>query len=152
MTLVSQMIEEGKSEELVPIEYSQYVGGTPCSAYRFASLAAPGVHPLVSFDPNLTLKGDDDFFSSDLSQNRLKEIWGHPAWRDVPVMVLYSGDDQYVPGFVDKPSMLQKWEWSYRSQINESLPTGILFEILSDANHEIADERLFRLCGVLNSC
>ena len=46
--LVSQMIKEGKSDELVPIEYWKYVGGAPCSAYRFASLAAPGVPPLNS--------------------------------------------------------------------------------------------------------
>jgi Protein of unknown function (DUF1749) len=77
-----------------------------------------------------------------LSQDRLNEIWGHPAWKDTPVVVLYSGDDQYVPSFVDKPSMLQKWEQIYRSRVNEALPKESVFEILANANHEIADERL----------
>jgi Protein of unknown function (DUF1749) len=84
-------------------------------------------------------KGDDDFFSSDLSEDRLTEIWQHAAWNDVPVMVIYSDEDQYVPDFVDKVSMVQRWETIYRSKRKEALPRGSHFEVLPYANHEIAD-------------
>jgi hypothetical protein len=43
--------------------------------------------------------------------------------------------------------MLQKCEQIYRSQINESLPKESWFEILANANHEIADERLKTVYG-----
>jgi len=87
---------------------------------------------------DLMSKGDDDFFSSDLSNERLREIWGNLAWNQVRVLVLYSDTDQYVPDFVCKPSMLQRWEDIYRS-LRQDISSR--FELLAHANHELADER-----------
>jgi Protein of unknown function (DUF1749) len=97
-------------------------------------------YPLM-FGDDLISKGDDDFFSSDLSNERLQEIWGNFAWNQIRVLVLYSEADQYVPDFVNKTAMLQKWEEIYRSQRQDSLPRGSRFELLAHANHELADER-----------
>jgi hypothetical protein len=44
------MIENDQSEEMTPREYWKHLGGAPCSAYRFASLAAPGVFSWLIFD------------------------------------------------------------------------------------------------------
>jgi len=37
------MIKDGRENDLVPRSYWKYVGGAPCSAYRFNSLASPNV-------------------------------------------------------------------------------------------------------------
>lgn len=96
--------------------------------------------PLM-FGKNLISKGDDDFFSSDLSNEHLQEIWGNLAWNQMRVLVLYSEADQYVPDFVNKSSMLQRWEEIYRSRRQDGLPRSSRFELLPHANHELADER-----------
>jgi Protein of unknown function (DUF1749) len=131
------MIHHGKSDDIVPRNFWKMVGGAPCSAYRFTSLAAPGVGAPLSICC-LTNKGDDDYFSSDLSPERLNEIWGSPAWQNVALMVLYSKEDQYVPNFVDINSLVRRWEATYRSQ---GFAADGTFEILHHANHELADER-----------
>jgi hypothetical protein len=108
-----------------------------------------GLHPwqALVYVPYIALQrpdsnqGDDDFFSSDLPENRLNEIWGNSLWADVFLMVLYSADDQYVPNFVNKTTMVQKWETTYRSHIKNSSAVDGFFEILHHANHELADER-----------
>jgi len=88
------------------------------------------------------LKGDDDFFSSDLSDGRLKEIWQHPTWKDIPVLVLYGREDQYTPNFVDKVSMIQRWEKFYEAHGKNHAQICSHFELLDHANHEIVDLRL----------
>jgi hypothetical protein len=99
------------------------------------------VYSPLMFADDLISKGDDDFFSSDLSNEHLQEIWGNFAWNEIGVLVLYSEADQYVPDFVNKASMLQKWEEIYRFQRQDNLPCGSRFELLAHANHELADER-----------
>jgi len=44
------MIEDGTPEEIVPRRYWKYVGGAPCSAYRFHSLAAPEVQAVFQLN------------------------------------------------------------------------------------------------------
>ena len=143
MSYASRMIDCGNSEEIVPKAYWKLMGGAPCSAYRFVSLAAPGVPLPSAHHIDLIFQGDDDFFSSDLPDKRVVEIWGNAAWHNIPLMLLFSSDDQYVPDFVDKVAMVQNWEKIYRLHINTDSAENSIFEILQHANHEIADERYF---------
>jgi hypothetical protein len=54
-------------------------------------------------------------------------------------MVLCGKQDQYVPDFVDIVSVVEKWEATYRAATD--LSAEDTFNILQDANHELADER-----------
>jgi len=64
-------------------------------------------------------------------------------------MVLYSSEDQYVPGFVDKQAMVKRWETMYRDDRNPAAESAAgrnsVFEVLPHANHELADERFLSL-------
>ncbi|KAL1897006.1 hypothetical protein Cpir12675_002531 [Ceratocystis pirilliformis] len=66
---------------------------TPFTVYRFLSLADVG--------------GDDDFFSSDLRPEVVSEIWTSLT---KPAMVLHSGEDEFVPKFVNKEGLISKWK------------------------------------------
>ncbi|CAI5998571.1 unnamed protein product [Closterium sp. NIES-64] len=83
------MIAGGRGAEMMPRSADPLA---PITANRFHSLASMG--------------GDDDMFSSDFSDEELKERLGHMgAW---PCLVILSGEDQYVPRALDKEKLLQR--------------------------------------------
>jgi len=83
--LASQMISEGKGEEPLPRSACQLFGPPDViTAYRFDSLTRR--------------LADDDMFSSDLTENELREKLGHV---NVPCLLAISADDEYVPSSVD---------------------------------------------------
>jgi pimeloyl-ACP methyl ester carboxylesterase len=89
------LIEEGKETQIVPGEGNEieHLFGAPVTAYRLYSLLAPG--------------GDDDYFSSDLSDDTLANTFGNI--RNTPMMFLWGSEDQYVPAHVDKEGLLKRW-------------------------------------------
>lgn len=87
--MASKLISEGQGSELMPREANQ---DSPITAYRFHSLCA--------------YMGDDDMFSSDLSDDQLKQILGHMC--NTPCQVIYSMADEYVPDYVDKKALAQR--------------------------------------------
>lgn len=68
----------------------------------------------------------------------MREIWQHPGWNDIPLLVLYSNDDQYTPPSVNKVDMVRSWERVHGAA--EPRIRG-LFKLLSLADHEINDAR-----------
>lgn len=100
------LIAQGKSNEILPAAAMKYSFGSPINAYRFNSL--------------ISERGDDDFFSSYLTS----EDWDHSFGKiDKPLLVLYSGSDEFVPEHVDKESLIKNWcghcstYWSEQSKI-----------------------------------
>ncbi|KAF8087959.1 hypothetical protein N665_0558s0010 [Sinapis alba] len=87
--LAANMIKEGRAEELMPREADPCA---PISAYRYHSLCA--------------YMGDDDMFSSDLSDDQLKTRLGHMA--NTPCQVIFSMGDEYVPDYVDKKALVNR--------------------------------------------
>lgn len=82
---VSLRISEGKGEEPLPRSACQLFGPPDViTAYRFDSLTRR--------------LADDDMFSSDLTENELREKLGHV---NVPCLLAISADDEYVPRNVD---------------------------------------------------
>mmetsp|Transcript_9418 Transcript_9418/g.22676 ORF Transcript_9418/g.22676 Transcript_9418/m.22676 type:complete len:220 (-) Transcript_9418:82-741(-) len=81
-----EMVAEGRGEDVLARDI--FGEGTPSfmSARRFLSLAERG--------------GDDDMFSSDLTDGELGGILG--CLSGTPTLVLVSGDDECVPPHVDK--------------------------------------------------
>ena len=78
-----QMAEDGRGEEVAFRAHD--IDGAAMTARRWLSLAAPG--------------GDDDMFSTHLSEARLAEIFA--PMRGLPTLVLLSGEEEYIPGGLD---------------------------------------------------
>ncbi|XVF64966.1 hypothetical protein PTKIN_Ptkin09bG0209200 [Pterospermum kingtungense] len=87
--LSSTMIKEGRGSELMPKEADP---SSPITAYRYNSLCA--------------YMGDDDMFSSDLSDDQLRMRLGHMA--NTPCQVIFSMNDEYVPEYVDKKALVDR--------------------------------------------
>ncbi|KAI9762148.1 MAG: Vacuolar protein sorting-associated protein 35 [Chaenotheca gracillima] len=92
-----EYVARGDGEDILPTVVSANFFGSPCSARRWLSLASPD-HD-----------GDEDFFSSDLTDEQLKSTFGSLGNIDTPLCILYSGKDQFVPPFVDKQGLVDRW-------------------------------------------
>ncbi|EED19560.1 conserved hypothetical protein [Talaromyces stipitatus ATCC 10500] len=90
---------------ILPLSMTSKLGypPAPLTARRFLSLVSPD---------GPENPGEDDLFSSDLSDKRLQETFGMIATRDLlktKLLVLYSGNDEYCPKKVDKLKLLERW-------------------------------------------
>lgn len=100
LTLCAQRyVQEKRASDVLPNEvvYPVY-GNVPVTAYRALSLLSPG-HD-----------GDDDMFSSDLGDARLRDTFGAVGKSGAVLMILYSGADEHVPEGVDKKALVERWE------------------------------------------
>ncbi|SCU95595.1 LAME_0F12706g1_1 [Lachancea meyersii CBS 8951] len=113
-----ELVETGKQNDILPTEYSKVMSNTPITVYRWCSLALPG--------------GDDDYFSSDLSEEQLKSTFGKIRR---PFLMAYSEFDQFVPESVDKPKLLRKWE-SCSNPMYYSKYSGLI----KGADHQVVQE------------
>ncbi|XP_064977256.1 UPF0613 protein PB24D3.06c-like [Musa acuminata AAA Group] len=87
--LAATMIGEGRGMELMPREANP---DAPITSYRYHSLCA--------------YMGDDDMFSSDLSDDQLRLRLGHMS--STPCQVIFSMADEYVPDYVDKKALVER--------------------------------------------
>uniref|UniRef100_A0ACD5UNU2 Uncharacterized protein n=1 Tax=Avena sativa TaxID=4498 RepID=A0ACD5UNU2_AVESA len=85
----AKMISEGRGMDLMPREANS---DAPITAYRFHSLCA--------------YMGDDDMFSSDLSEDQLRQRLGHMSTTQCEV--IFSMGDEYVPEYVDKEALVDR--------------------------------------------
>lgn len=95
-----------RGKTILPIELTSPIFGvhTPISAKRWFSLTAPP-DPITHVPT-----GEEDFFSSDLPE---KVVYTHTFGKLKPdavkVLVLYSEEDEYVPGEIDKEKLVATW-------------------------------------------
>ena len=100
--LAQKYVEEGRGSDILPFSITKSSFATaPVSAFRFLSLASPGPGH----------EGEDDYFSSDLCDERLEGTFGKLGKRKggLRIAFLYSGRDQYVPEKVDKRALVERW-------------------------------------------
>lgn len=90
------LVAAGKGEEILPSSETSGFFPSPVCARRWLSLASPH-HD-----------GEDDYFSSDLSDSQLEKTFGSLKGKS-KLSILYSGSDEYVPDFVDKEALVSKW-------------------------------------------
>ncbi|KAH9208217.1 hypothetical protein DL95DRAFT_345715, partial [Leptodontidium sp. 2 PMI_412] len=101
------LAREARSEDgdsLAPLRLSSVIYPHPISYRRFLSLCSPD---------SPEKPGEDDLFSSDLSDEFLKTTFGMVAERGLlrgKLMVLYSEKDQSVPDYVDKVGLMKRWQ------------------------------------------
>ncbi|KAM3415020.1 hypothetical protein BST61_g10157 [Cercospora zeina] len=97
--LALRMCREGREKEAMPYRLTKSVyGRLSITARRWVDVSSPA--------PNHD--GADDYFSSDLPDERLTGTFGRlPS--TTPLLIAYSGNDESVPETVDKPKLVQKW-------------------------------------------
>ncbi|NP_001168923.1 uncharacterized protein LOC100382733 [Zea mays] len=87
--LAAKLISEGRGMDLMPRKANS---DAPITAYRY--------HSLCSY------MGDDDMFSSDLSEDQLRQRLGHMS--TTQCQVIFSMGDEYVPEYVDKRALVDR--------------------------------------------
>ncbi len=115
------MIETGRGNEIIP---SNFIQNFPCpvTATRWLSLASP--------DHN----GDDDYFSSDLTEERLMKSFGALSAR-APICIIFSGADEWVPPHVDPETLLKRW--TKITNRGQGIIDGENSGVIKGANHNL---------------
>ena len=98
--------DKSKSSELLPKEHTTALGfgDAPISVERFLSIASP-------YSPDKP--SAKDLFSSDLSDERLRQTFGRVHWSVLTsrqMLILMSGEDEHVPKWVNMKALLKRWE------------------------------------------
>lgn len=94
-----ELVNKGHKNQLLSSKFSEIVFDTPITAYRWCSLMVPG--------------GDDDYFSSDLSDKTLNETFGKIT---KPFLVLENENDEFVPKSIDKLALIARWKSASNSK------------------------------------
>jgi hypothetical protein len=75
--------------------------------------------------------GDDDFFSSDLSDAQLATTFGRV---EKPLLILPAGEDELVPPTVDREELMGRWVAACQEGVVSELSAFI-----PGAGHEVVD-------------
>jgi pimeloyl-ACP methyl ester carboxylesterase len=122
--LAQTYVSSGRGEDCLPSEVTKGFFPAPVSANRWLSLTSPN-HD-----------GEDDYFSSDLSDEQLHATFGKVGKADLPFLILYGNEDEYVPPTVNKSQLLERWRHIVKRN------GGKLAEgsgIIPLANHSLTD-------------
>lgn len=102
LDLAKSMLADGRGHDHLPLSATDGIFGgkgmSQPSAERWISLVAED--------------GDDDLFSSDLSDRVVERVWGRDgglASKGTPALVLWGAEDEHVPKAVDKSGTLRRW-------------------------------------------
>lgn len=97
--LALKMIRDGHEKDSMPNRLTKPTfGRIAITARRWTDVSSPG--------PNHA--GADDYFSSDLSDERLKKTFGKLTSK-TPLLILYSGDEENLPSTLDKEGLVKRW-------------------------------------------
>lgn len=98
--LAQSYVDEDRSEDILPFAATRAIYlSVPISAKRWLSMASPGPAHV----------GEDDYFSSDLDDERMQSTFGALGEKGTKVAFLYSDNDQFVPDTVNKKKLLERW-------------------------------------------
>lgn len=103
----------------IPSEYTSLFFGAPINSYRWVSL--------------LDVRGDDDFFSSDLDDilDYKEKTFGQIK---VPILVLFSGADEFVLDSIDKYSLVKRFQNASNNQLWSPYS-----HVVENATHNLAN-------------
>lgn len=116
------LVADGKGQEMMPRD----VFWAPITASRFLALQEYG--------------GEDDFFSSDLSDDELMERLGHIGdCDDLSLLAAFSGSDEYVPEHVDKDKLLSRLCGAMNHKCIEKGTSKVAIPLMIEtANHNLS--------------
>ena len=141
--MAQEYIDDGRGGDCLPSSITGSVFPGPVSAKRWMSLLSPG--PAHA--------GEDDYFSSDFDDDRLRGTFGKIGETGTPVSILFGGNDEHVPDSVDKESLVSRWTKIIKDG------GGVVDEdsgVIPEATHTLnevgkpLDERLRRITGFLD--
>lgn len=97
--LALKMCREGRDKDAMPNRLTRPVfGRVAITARRWVDIASPGPDHV----------GADDYFSSDLPDERLARTFGKFPAR-TPLLILQMGSDESVPDYVDTGKLWRRW-------------------------------------------
>lgn len=99
MLVARQYMSSGRENEVIPDRFTNGIFPAPISAKRWLSLASPGPEHA----------GEDDYFSSDLGDERLRGTFGRLGEKGAPICILFGKKDQYVPEKVNREELVETW-------------------------------------------
>ena len=128
--LALKKCREGEGKECLPNRLTKPVfGRIGITAQRWVDVASPG----PAHD------GADDFFSSDLPDERLVSSFGKlPA--SSPLLILYGGADEAVPAAVDKRRLVQRW--MHVTEQHSGAVDGVNGGVVEGATHNLNGQSL----------
>ncbi|KFY47445.1 hypothetical protein V496_10645 [Pseudogymnoascus sp. VKM F-4515 (FW-2607)] len=94
--IAAEWVAAGRGEDVLSSAATHGFFDAPICARRWLSLASPN-HD-----------GEDDYFSSDLTDEQYQRSFGSLPKRS-KLCILYSGKDEYVPEHVDRKALVEKW-------------------------------------------
>jgi pimeloyl-ACP methyl ester carboxylesterase len=136
-----EMVDAGMGKVVLSTEGNTILKdmGGPLNAYRAYSLLAKG--------------GDDDYFSSDLSDEHFASTFGKIP-ESTPVCFLLGSEDPYVPASVDRAALLKRWTHIIRTGdgIVDDEDGGVVpgaHHNLDGDPEEVVQDLVKRVCGFL---
>lgn len=137
-TMARKHVRQGESfDTLLPLSMTPQIGypaNTPISCRRFLSLVSPD-SPLAP--------GEDDLFSSDLSDEQLRRTFGMIKERGLlksKLMVLISGADQSIPDWVDKERSLARWRSATDHNGHTLIWDQVRSGVIPGASHALSND------------
>ncbi|EOA90325.1 hypothetical protein ACJQWK_07633 [Exserohilum turcicum] len=134
-----QLIDAGREKDILEPDGNAVLKemGGPVNAYRAYSLLAKG--------------GDDDYFSSDLSDEQLATTFGRIP-RSTPVCFLLGSEDPYVPASIDRAALIQRWTRILREKgcVVDDEDGGVIpgaHHNLDDDPEHVVQDLVRRVCG-----
>ncbi|KAL2201226.1 hypothetical protein P885DRAFT_56640 [Corynascus similis CBS 632.67] len=119
LKVAEDMVKEGKGGEVMERGVMpQGWRGSPVTAYRWASLVGVG--------------GDDDYFSADLPDSKLRKTWGK---LEQPILIVPSEKDEWVSPDADVMGLVARWKSFCKPGIASDL-SGLI----PNANHRVDNE------------
>ena len=119
--------EQGKEDEMMP----RSAFWAPITAYRFLSLQDKG--------------GDDDFFSSDYTDEemavRLKHVGQCGQFFGLRALVAFSKEDEYVPSHIDRDLLLDRLCQAMNVECNSDEGRVVATPLMLDnSNHNLSND------------
>ncbi|KAI3337099.1 dolichol-phosphate mannosyltransferase [Xylariaceae sp. AK1471] len=105
-----KLIDDGKGHERMTLtKLPEFMRDTPISAWRWYALGAPD--------------GEDNYFSPKLTDEVAASYWKRV---DKPLLILHSGNDEFIPKSVDKEGLVNHWrklcERGIASELSGTIP------------------------------
>jgi alpha-beta hydrolase superfamily lysophospholipase len=92
-----EWIKDGRGQDVLPLALA-----TPVFGFSRCYITAYRANSLMGFG------GDDDYFSSYLSEDALKKTFGTMK-KETPLLILFSGADEHMAASIDKSALARKW-------------------------------------------
>ncbi|KAF9739586.1 hypothetical protein PMIN06_006970 [Paraphaeosphaeria minitans] len=132
IALATSYVSRGDADAILPKKGNKVLEmfDIPCTAYRAHSLLVEG--------------GDDDYFSTDLSDGTLKQTFGRIPAR-TKAMFLWGSKDPYIPKYVDQEGTLKRWAKFVREgggnvdEVNGGVVQGATHNLNDDAEEIVQD-------------